>query len=138
MWDATKKGFDGVVLVTDADRNHKRIDEFDQAQASTRFEIPRALGIPVEEFDAWLLADQQALSQVLGKSVSMQPHPESIREPKEFCQELMNKYEWGGKKSEFYEAVCKRFDLEIVAKRCPKGFAPFLDRLRKLQQLLSA
>jgi hypothetical protein len=79
MLHATEKGFDALVFVTDADRQHERIPEFDQAQESTRFSISRALGIAVEAFDAWILADNSALSQVLEQAVSMQPLPEVQR-----------------------------------------------------------
>jgi hypothetical protein len=133
MWYATKNAFDAVVLVTDADGDYERIRQFDQAQESTRFGIPRAFGIPVEAFDAWILADQQALSNVVGKTVPMQPDPESMRRPKEACRALMEDYGWRGSQAQFYAAVCAIADLDVIARRCPKGFGPFLDRLRMLR-----
>src|SRR5438270_6792632 len=45
---ATDNKFDALVCVTDADRRHERIAEFDRAQESDRLRLPRALGIPVE------------------------------------------------------------------------------------------
>jgi hypothetical protein len=130
LWHATREQFKAVILVTDADGNRERITQFQQAQESDRFAVPRAFGIAVEEFDAWLLADHQALSQVFQRSVSMQRSCESTRHPKETCRELMKQHEWTGSQSELYEAVCQCADLQVVANRCPLGFAPFLDRLQ--------
>lgn len=131
MMVAMKEGFDTLILVTDADGKPERIREFEQAQASQKYPIPRALGLPVEEFDAWILADHEALSAVLGKSVPAH-RAESIRHPKEVCQELLAKHGWRDRPAACYEAVCRRVDLQVLADRCPKGFAPFLERLRGL------
>lgn len=137
---ATDKGFDALVCVTDADRRHERIEEFDTAQQSDRLRLPRALGIPVEAFDAWILADHKALSDVLGAAISLLPSPETLdggkgspRHPKQFCRSLMRRHKWERSQAEFYEAVGGCADLEVIAARCPKGFWPFLRRLRNLR-----
>jgi hypothetical protein len=126
--------FDVLILVTDEDGYPERAEQFDEAQQSTRFTIPRALGIPVGSFDAWILADQQALSRVLIANVPTQPTPEEIRDPKTLCRELMKEHGWQGTQAEFYEAVCRALNLDSVAERCPRGFAPFLERLRLLNR----
>lgn len=139
MKHATDGGFDALVLVTDADRRDERTTQFDAAQQSTRFPIPRALGIAVEAFDAWILGDHQALSNVLKENVPLLPLPEnyagpkgSPKHPKQVCRSLMRQHSWGGSPSEFYEAVCLCADLDAVAGRCPRGFRPFLQRVRRL------
>jgi hypothetical protein len=136
---ATDEKFDAVVCVTDADRRHERIVEFDAAQGSDRMRLPRALGIPVEAFDAWILAGHKALGDVLGVALSLSPSPETLdggkgspRHPKQVCRSLMQQYKWKRSQAEFYQAVCGRADLEVIADRCPKGFRPFLQRLRAL------
>ena len=141
---ATDKGFDALVCVTDADRRHERIKEFDAGQESDRLKLPRALGIPVEAFDAWILADHKALGEVLGVALSLLPSPETLdggkgssRHPKQCCRELMHLHKWKGTQAEFYAAVCACADLDVIAGRCPKGFLPFLQRLRKLGQRFS-
>jgi hypothetical protein len=60
----------------------------------------------------------------------------SDRHPKQVCRKLMNQYSWTGTQPEFYEAVCRNADLELLASRCPKGFKPFLQRLHKLASIL--
>jgi hypothetical protein len=136
---ASENEFDALVLLTDADGRHERIAEFDQAQVHTHFPLPRALGIAVEAFDAWILADHQALGQVLGNNVDPQPAPEKLaggkgspRHPKQVCRRLIEEHDWQGSQAEFYAAVCAKADLDAIASRCPLGFAPFLHRLRAL------
>jgi hypothetical protein len=133
---AADRNFDALVLVTDADCYKERRKQFDEAQASTRFAIPRALGIAVEAFDAWILGDHLALSKVLNKDVSLLPLPEnytgpkgSPRHPKQVCRSLMQEHGWKGSPAEFYAAVCDCADLKSLAARCPRGFQPFLQRL---------
>jgi hypothetical protein len=135
MMVAAKESFDGLILVTDADGRHDRLGQFEQAQESEKFSIPRALGLPVEEFDAWILADRQALSQVLAATIADQG-AESLRHPKKTCQRLLVQHNWNGSQAEFYEAVCQCADFQVVADRCPLGFAPFLQRLRSLDAAL--
>jgi hypothetical protein len=45
----------------------------------------------------------------------------------------METYGWPGTQAELYAAVCRCADLEVLAKRCDKGFRPFLQRLRNIQ-----
>src|SRR5262249_16829566 len=118
MFHARRNGFDALVLVTDADRRHERITEFDEAPQRDRVAIPRALGIAVEAFDAWILADHQALSQVLGADVPLQRLPEeltgakgSARHPKQVCRALMQRHAWADSQAAFHQAVCACLDL---------------------------
>jgi hypothetical protein len=141
MLHATRNGFDALILVTDADGRHERITEFDEGQQSDRFPIPRALGIAVEAFDAWVLADHQAMSQALERTVPLQPLPENFtggkgspRHPKQVCRALLEQHSWGGTQAEFYATVCRCAELAVLAERCPRGFQPFLQRLNRLQQ----
>lgn len=46
---------------------------------------PRALGMAIRSFDAWMLADDGVLTLVLGKPIDTQPSPEKNRDPKEAC-----------------------------------------------------
>lgn len=82
MREARKRGFGAVILLVDRDQVGERLNEITDAQNHTSIcDIPRALGVAVEAFDAWMLADQQALSGVLGVNIQTQPDPESIAHP---------------------------------------------------------
>ncbi|MDQ3440346.1 MAG: hypothetical protein M3478_08365 [Planctomycetota bacterium] len=47
--------------------------------------IPRAMGVAVLTFDAWMLADEQALTMVLSRPIQRQPDPERIGDAKGSC-----------------------------------------------------
>ena len=88
--EAQKLGYDAIVLLLDEDGYPDRIKGIDQAQVrmSKTAMLPRALGVAIRAFDAWMLADEKALSEVLNRIVSCQPSPEGIRDPKSVCQRL--------------------------------------------------
>jgi hypothetical protein len=89
LWEGPRRGYDAVVLVIDEDGHPERIDEVDCAQDETSItNIPRALGVAVRTFDAWMLADERALSTALPQNVPRQPTPESIKDPKQVCKDL--------------------------------------------------
>lgn len=136
MWvrEAERRGFDALVLVVDRDGDPERQKQFAVAQDDTRLSLPRALGIAVETFDAWALADEVALSSVLSQSIQRQPDPESLRDAKTTCDDLIAKSDCGLGRSEVYARVASVVDLSVLAVRCPKGFGVFADRLQRLLQ----
>ncbi len=132
MLEAQSRGFDALVLVIDHDGDDSRIGQLDQAQASELTAVGRALGVAVRTFDAWMLADEQALSQTLGHHVDRQPDPETIRDPKSTCEMLRGSSSTELSLSELYAALAEQADLAMVEARCPRGFAPFAGRVRNL------
>lgn len=130
MLEAKKRDFDGCVLVVDEDGKPERRSDIDSAQESPLGIRCRALGVAVRQFDAWMLADERALTQVLGGTVQRQRAPEEISDPKRACEQLRDASESGLGLSEMYAGVADAADLALVAERCPHGFAPFADRLR--------
>ena len=132
MFEAQKRGYDAVVLLIDQDDRPERIKEFDDAQDYGEIGIRRAQGIAIRTIDAWILADEAALSTVLGCSVDRQRNPETISDPKSICRALRDESGTDIRLSEMYSAVAATADVAILAKRCPKGFSPFADRVRKL------
>jgi hypothetical protein len=126
---AARVGFDGLVLVIDEDGDSSRLRQTDDAQAATVVALPRALGLAIQSFDAWILADEVAVSAVLEITVGRQRDMESNRDPKSDCQRLCE-----GKfgLSDFYAQVAEVANLPDIVSRCPKGFAPFARRLRAL------
>lgn len=131
--EAKKRDYDALVLVIDEDGYPERIVELDQAQSeeTATADFPRCLGIAIHSFDAWMLADEKAISAVLGHVVQAQGAPEESRHPKEDCAKLL-----GGrfKQAEFYASIAAAVSLEQLETRCPQGFGVFAERLRKLQQ----
>ena len=132
---ADKRGFDAIVLLVDEDDQSERIKGFRRAQERTAppTTLPRALGVAVHTFDAWMLADEKALSDVLSRVIQCLPAPETIRDPKSVCQQLRDETpdcELG--LAEMYKSVVEKTRLEMLEQRCPSGFKPFAERVRAL------
>lgn len=123
-------------MVIDQDGDADRLPEMSKAQeeASVTAGIPRALGVAVRTFDAWMLADETALSNTLGYQVQQQRLPEANRDPKASCAQLLEQNRAVElRQREMYSEVAKLADLQLLAIRCPTGFGVFLDRLRNLR-----
>ena len=135
---AREKGFEAVVLVIDRDRQEERQAGIDEAQMDARIPLPKALGTAVESFDAWMLADERALSKVLRCTVDRQPDPEATRHPKEDCERLFRDKGSTLPVRLLYSEVARAADLGTIANRCPLGFEPFADRVKDMGQRFSA
>jgi Domain of unknown function (DUF4276) len=132
MRQAEDESFDAIVVIIDEDGKKDRCDQFEQAQNEGEVSIARALGVAVQKFDAWMLADEKALSKVLGANVDRQQNPEDIREPKEVCKGLRNSHQLDCSLRDFYHRIAENADLDIVKERCPRGFQPFAERVGTL------
>ncbi len=133
MLDAQEDGFDAIILLVDRDRVAERVVEIAEAQNHIAVcRIPRALGVVVEAFDAWMLADEKAVSAALGAAIDTQPEPEGIAHPKEHFNALLAGLglEWGG--AALYTRIAATLDISKLAARCPQGFAVFANRLRTM------
>lgn len=126
---AARSGFDAIVLLIDEDGDLNRQRQIEDAQSSTLVPFPRALGLAIRSFDAWILADQVAMSTVLGRNVDRQPDMESLRDPKSVCDSICDRQ---FALSEFYALVANAANLAELESRCAEGFAPFAARVRNL------
>lgn len=129
--EAENLELDGVVFLTDFDKDNvgpDRIAQLSEAQAdrSVAANIQRAFGVPIKSFDAWMVADEVAMKEVLGEAVNRTPDPETITDPKATAREIV-----GDRMAlrDFYRDVASQVNLEALKSRCPKGFGPFYDRL---------
>jgi hypothetical protein len=131
---ARKEGYDALVLVIDEDGRPQRVRELNEAQdeRSQTGGYPRALGIAIRSFDAWILADEKALSTVLNCVVDRQPSPENNRDPKQSCASLLAHGAVEMRPRDFYAAVTERTDLQCLRDRCPNGFGIFAARVSSL------
>ncbi len=129
---AQRNGFDALALVVDEDGDVTRRKAVKNAQLHQGFSIQRAIGLAIHMFDAWMLADEQALSAVLGGTVQRQKTPEEIKQPKKEFRRLLNASQNSLSQRDAYLHVARQLDLDKVAKRCPKGFAPFRQHVAQL------
>lgn len=131
---AERNGHDAIALVIDEDGDSQRQRDLDAAQDDEHWRLPRAFGVAIRTFDAWILADEQALTNVLGYQVDTQPSPESIHEPKSACENLLERGPSSIPQREMYGRVAQSVNLDLLVERCPRGFAPFAERVRALAQ----
>jgi hypothetical protein len=127
---AMDHGFEALIFFIDQDDDPDRRQFLDRAQDYSAVAIGRAFGLAVRTFDAWMIADEQALSRVLGRTVQRQPDPEDIRDPKNHCNGLRGDNAMS--LTDLYERVALEAALATIEERCPKGFASFAARLRQL------
>ena len=99
----------------------------------TQSQMPRALGVAIESFDAWILADQKALGIVLGCNVPQQKNPERMRDPKARCETLRDRSGKDLALRDMYREVMANADIGRLERDCKKGFAPFAERVKALE-----
>lgn len=137
MWvrHAQNQGHDAVVFIVDHDGyddRHRQLDEA-QAEVSTEFFLKRAFGVAVQTFDCWMIADEVALNLATGKTVDRFPSPEELKTAKNDCRSLLASSTIPDRsQGEFYTDIATNSRIAELDKRCPKGFRPFAERVRKL------
>lgn len=129
---AKRAGFDALILVVDQDGDQDRERQLNTAQSDERVSFPRAIGVAIKSFDAWMLADEKALTEVLGNAIERQPDPETLNDPKQSCRELRNDCGKDFSQTEMYSRLAKTANLSVIETRCPKGFGEFAARVRQL------
>ena len=98
-----------------------------------------AVGLAIEKFEAWLLADEPRLCEVLGMPNPAEPlpPPETLphRGKKDPKRILRSRIEQAGGShvsfSELARRIVERMDLHVLAERCPEGFGAFRDQVRQ-------
>src|SRR4051812_29788471 len=132
MRKASDHGYDAVVAVIDQDGDAGRARSLSEAQDYSGVAIPRAIGIAIREFDAWMLADEAALSGALEVPIDRQRDPESDRDPKLTCRRIITEARVAIAQRDFYARVAELLTPDTLAARCPGGFGVFAERLRTL------
>jgi hypothetical protein len=130
---AQEHGYDVVILVVDEDGDTSRRRQLADAQEYQHVPLKRAFGLAIQTFDAWMLADEQAISRALGCPIPRQPDPESLRDSKSTFLELHQRASVSSPVSWAYAEVARNVDLECLASRCPDGFGLFTARMRTCQ-----
>jgi hypothetical protein len=130
---ASDHGYDALVLLIDQDDQIDRRRQLSDAQEHLQLStIPRAMGVAVITFDAWMLADERALATVLSHPVQRQPDPERTRDAKGACSALRDEAGSDLSLADLYAALAAVMDLDLLEERCPQGFEPFAHRARRM------
>jgi hypothetical protein len=142
--EANIQGLDAVVVVMDRDgeKNANRVREFKEGRdcAAREVPIPTAVGVAIETLEAWLLADEPAIGRALGLETPPAKgiDPEKLTgrsgapdHPKTMLKKLLASDSQDRGYVEQVEAIAREADVEVVEKRCSKGFKPFADEIRQ-------
>ncbi|MBW7988653.1 MAG: DUF4276 family protein [Planctomycetes bacterium] len=130
--EAEKRGADALILLIDEDGEMERIEQIQEAQDSSLSRFPRAMGVAIRMFDAWMLADEKALAEVLDYNIDRQANPETIRNPKQVCEELLANSQIKISQREMYARVSSKINIDILCNRCQSGFRPFATNVRNI------
>lgn len=130
LYEFSELGIELIVVLVDNDREsgHKRLKNlFNKCHESTGTYDLTIPGVAVEALEAWLLADETALSVVTGRTISCLPSPESISYPKEVLQRLTQYHSLGIPYHEILRNIVDRLNLDLVLRRS-KSFNRFYGR----------
>jgi hypothetical protein len=128
-----RRGCTHLMLVCDLDENSRSDLAARLTKALEGFPIERrVVVIPVRQIEAWLLADQDAVSDAfkLHRRVKHQANPEGIRDPKQRLGELLA--ERSGKRVQYLNSVHNPLIAQHARvdqlRRCPSftGFEAFV------------
>jgi hypothetical protein len=125
-WDNHGGPVDKAFVIRDADgKDPQELISFMKSKIADRLPIfPVEFVVIVQELETWLLADNNAIAQVIGTRVPEIHRPlEEIRNPKEYLQRILSDagvvYT-----AEVVRKIAAASDLERLGYRCP-GFRTF-------------
>jgi len=131
--EAQKRGYDAIIFLIDEDGDRERVRQIQKANENFRLsQLPKAMGVAVKTFDAWMLADEKALTDVLGEPINRQREPESITDPKQVCKDLLSGSKLTMTQSQMYAELAERIDIHVLSNRCKIGFEPFSMNIQAL------
>lgn len=121
-----------LVFVVDSDDDLKRIERLVRARDEIAADNTIAVGTAIRKIEAWLLADEKAFALAFDCSTpNTSKSPEEIPEPKSVLREWLDEVDqWDY--SGAYAQIASQVRVGHLAKRCPKGFAPFVTEVRRL------
>jgi hypothetical protein len=142
--EADARGCSSVAVVVDRDRTEggKRLAALRGGRAQAEQDgnplaYKTALGVAIEAVEAWLLADEKALNEVLDPhpAVSMLPDPEGLNgrpgtdtHPKRVFKDILSRARTAVPAP--YDEVAKHLRIHSLTERCSLGFAPFAEEVR--------
>ena len=144
---ANSERFDAVVTLTDRDgaKNQGRLEAMKSGREVARNEdgnpLPCAIGLAIETIEAWVL-DPKAARDALGLETTPDDPgaPESLggrRGSPDHPKTVLNRWlaevplERFERITDAMAAIAEEVDPGELSERCPKGFAPFADEVRR-------
>lgn len=119
---------DLALVLVDADGKEDRQTELDSALQELT--VDAVVAVAIQEFEAWLIADPEAVKSVLRKPLSPPRPPERLgrRQAKELLQQWSDEHASKREPAELRRQLVRECDLDTLARVCP-AFAELLRRL---------
>ncbi|MEQ8277935.1 MAG: DUF4276 family protein [Deltaproteobacteria bacterium] len=106
---------DAFVVLVDADGDASRHTSIVEGLAGVV--VPKVVGVAVQEFETWLIADLPALNDVLGTQVD-DPGPRESLPPGGAKAFLLDRLQ-GQREQDVRLTLAERVDIEVVRQVCP-------------------
>ncbi len=119
---------DLALVLVDADGKEDRQTDLDSVLQDLTVDVVAAVAI--QEFEAWLIADPEAVKSVLRQPLSPPKPPERLgrRQAKELLQQWSDEHASKQEPAELRRQLVRECDLDTLARVCP-AFSEFLRRL---------
>ena len=127
------KGCTHILLIHDLDRND--LSNLRSKLEAILYQAPqqfKAVVIPSEELEAWLLSDTAAIAKALNlqKGFKEIHHPETVPSPKEYIGEMVRKISNNQRtyvNTVHNRLIAQELDVDKIKNKCPSfsGFASF-------------
>jgi hypothetical protein len=138
---------DMILIVVDADDNlSQRQHDLERALNTIRrnhLDIKEQLvcdrsagGLAIKNFEAWLLADNQTVSNILGVELEQLEKLEDLSDTKSILEKAIAESTYLSEKSSNQRPLqirwnlASQIDLLIIKTCCPRGYAAFAQNLR--------
>jgi uncharacterized protein DUF4276 len=123
---------DALAYVVDGDRERDRDKRLREVRDKVSQGKLCAVGVAIRAIEAWLLADETAVNSAFGgQTPKTTKDPEEISDPKESLRQWLD----AAGQSNYslaYAELARHLRIEILEKRCPRGFGTFADEIRAL------
>jgi len=128
FWGGANKQPDLAIVLVDADGDAGRQRLLDEAIEGVP--VKAVVAVAIQEFEAWLVADPDALKSILRKPLSVPKSPEKLsrREAKELLQQWCEEHARSRDAAELRRDLARQCDLDTLAQKCT-AFASFLSKL---------
>jgi hypothetical protein len=125
-----------VIAVWDRDAKPEHLSDRDDILGALRASgyMGLAVGVCIEEVEAWLLADAGCFRRCFGAGPQKLPGSvETLVDPKSVLDSVLEGYPQreGDRLPDTYRRLAEEVDLEVLERMCPSGFGRFREALRE-------